>query len=136
MLTNNPQSLSGQSKKWSNIPKLTSSPFLDRKRRLETTLGARRLFYHILEDCKNLQDKKSRANYIVDDLRAPEAIQFSCDSDNFNIISECTTAQSAYLALCKYHDDSGGVTTANLFSELASARLSSVSKLKDHLLNF
>lgn len=136
MSTNDPQTSSGQSNNWSNIPKLTSSTFFDWKRRLETTLGARRLSSHILEDRSVPTDENARADYIVDDLRALEAIQFSCDSDNFNVISECSTARSAYLALCKYHDDSGGVTTANLFSELASTCLSSVSDLKEHLLKF
>lgn len=136
MSTNDPQTSSGQSNNWSNIPKLTSSTFFDWKRRLETTLGARRLSSHILEDRSVPTDENARADYIVDDLQALEAIQFSCESDNFNVISECSTARSAYLALCKYHDDSGGVTTANLFSELASTRLSSVSNLKEHLLKF
>lgn len=136
MSSNEPQSTTSQSNNWSNIPKLTSSTFFDWKRRLETTLGARRLSAHILEDKPVPTDSKAREDHIVDDLRALEAIQFSCDPDNFNVISDCTTARTAYLALCKYHDDSGGVTTANLFSELASARLSSVSELKDHLLKF
>lgn len=130
------QSSSQQSNNWSNIPKLTSSTFFDWKRRLETTLGARRLSSHILKETIIPTDPKSKADHIVDDLRALEAIQFSCDADNFNVISECTTARAAYLALCKYHDDSGGVTTANLFSELASTRLSSAGELKEHLQRF
>lgn len=130
------QSQSHQSNNWSNIPKLTSSSFFDWKRRLETTLGARRLSSHIFEDNQSPSDPKEKADYIVNDFRALKAIQFSCDIDNFNVISDCTTARSAYLALCKYHDDSGGVTTANLFSELASTKLISSADLKDHLIKF
>lgn len=50
MSTTDPQSIPSQSNNWANIPKLTSSTFFDWKRRLETTLGARRLSCHILED--------------------------------------------------------------------------------------
>lgn len=136
MSTNDNPSTSHQSNNWSNIPKLTASSFFDWKRRLETTLGARRLSSHILDDTPIPSEPNARSDFIVDDLRALEAIQFSCDTENFNFISDCTTARSAYLALCKYHNDSGGVTTANLFSELACSRLSSATDLKDHLLKF
>lgn len=136
MTSTDPQSTTSQSNNWSNIPKLTSSTFFDWKRRLKTTLGARRLSSHILDNKPVPLDPNAKEDYVVNDLRALEAIQFSCDPDNFNVISDCTSARSAYVALCKYHEDSGGVTTANLFSELASARLSSVSELKEHLLRF
>lgn len=129
-------STSHQSNNWSNIPKLTASSFCDWKRRLETTLRARRLSSHILDDTPLPTEPKEQSDYIVDGLRALEAIQFSCDTHNFNVISDCTTARSVYLALCEYHYDSGGVTTANLFSELASSRLTSSTDLKDHLLKF
>lgn len=130
------QTPSHQSNNWSNIPKLNSSTFFDWKRRIETTLGARRLYSHILEDTPIPTDPKLRTEHVFNEFRALEAIQFSCDADNFNIISDCKTARAAYLALCKYPDDLGGVTTANLFSELASSKLSSAADLKEHLLKF
>lgn len=130
------QTSSSQSNNWLNIAKLTSSSFFDWKRRLEMTLGARHLSTHILEEYTLPTESKAKADYIVNDLRALKSIQFSCDPDNFNVISECMTARRAYLALCKYNDDSGGVTTANLLLELANSILTSASELKDHLLQF
>ena len=40
------------------------------------------------------------------------------------------------MMLCKHHDDTGGLLTANLFSELVTMKLTSDGCLKDHLHQF
>lgn len=40
------------------------------------------------------------------------------------------------MKLCKHHDDAGGLSTANLFSDLVTLRLSSEGDLKDHIHRF
>lgn len=124
------------SDKWNNIPVLTSSNFFDWKLRLETALGARRLKKFILSDLPLPTDPIELETHQVNDARALEAIQSTIDPGNFQVISQSSTARSAYLAILKHHDDSGGISTAHLFSELATLRLTSNGSLADHLLKF
>lgn len=108
------------SDKWTSIPVLNSSNFFDWKLRLETALGARRLKKFISSNLPFPSDPNELETHQVNDARAREAIQCTIDPGNFQVISQCSTARSAYLAILKHHDDSGGLSTTHLFSELAT----------------
>lgn len=134
MSLNDLQTSSQQSNNWSKIFKLTASTFFNWKRRLETTLSVRSLSNKISEDIAIPVEAKQRAYHIVNDLKAPEVIQSSCDVDIFNVISNCSTAKASYVTLYQYHDDFGGLKTANMFSKIASSCLASASDLKYHFM--
>lgn len=69
-------------------------------------------------------------------MRALAAIHATIDNENFEVIRHCANPRQAFVKLCKHHDDAGGFSTANLFSDLVTLRLSSEGDLKDHIHRF
>ena len=136
MSTSNTEPSYPASDKWTSIPTLTSYNFFDWKLRLQTALGARRLKKYILSDLSFPEDPVKLEPHQVNNARALGAIQSTIDPGNFQVISQCTSARSAYRAILKHHNDSGGIATAHLFSEIATLRLTSDGNLAEHLLKF
>ena len=66
-------------------------------------------------------------------MRALAAIHATINKENFEVIRHCLNAREAYVKLCKHHDDAGGLSTANLFSDLVTLKLSSDGDLRDHI---
>lgn len=121
---------------YSGITKLTSSTFNDWKLRLTTVLGAQRLSKYILRDIIPPTDDKLLDDHETFSMKALAAIHATIDAENFEVIRSTTCPRKAYQMLCKHHDDTGGLSTANLFSELVTMRLGSDGCLKDHLHQF
>lgn len=69
-------------------------------------------------------------------MRALAAIHATIDKENFEVIRNCTSPREAFTKLCKHHDDAGGLSTANLFSDLVTLKLSSEGDLKEHIHQF
>lgn len=53
-------------------------------------------------------------------VSALSIIQTTVDSIHFQLVANCQTARQAYLAILAQYDDSGGLSTAMIFSELVS----------------
>jgi len=75
-------------------------------------------------------------DHITKDCAALNAIHSTIDEENMEIITSATTAREAYLALCEHHGDSGGMTTATMFFELVTMKLSPGSSVADHVHKF
>lgn len=121
---------------YASVPKLTSGTFNDWKLRLTTLLGAQRLDCYILTDVKTPTEAQALADHNANSLTALTALHITVDAENFQVIRTCSSPREAFLKLCKQHDDAGGLSTANIFTNLVSLRLSSDGSLADHLHSF
>lgn len=118
---------------YSSVPKLTTGTFNDWKLRLTTILGAQRLDKYILTDVDIPTEPQLIADHYANTMTALTALHITVDSENFQVIRSCSSPRDAYLKLCKQHDDAGGLSTANIFTDLVSLRLASDGSLADHL---
>lgn len=121
---------------YSTIVKLTSSTFNDWKLRLTTVLGAQRLSKYILKDIPVPTDPTELDEHKTNSLRALAAIHSTIDDENFQVIRSCSSPRDAFKALCKHHDDAGGLSTAHLFSDLVTLKLNPDKDLSDHIAKF
>lgn len=121
---------------YSGVTKLTSTSFNDWKLRLTTVLGAQRLSKYILRDVPPPTDENLLDDHETFSMKALAAIHATIDAENFEVIRSTSSPRVAFQTLCKHHDDNGGLSTANLFSELVTMRLDSNGSLKDHLHQF
>lgn len=124
------------SNSYSSVTKLTSTTFHNWKLRLETLLGAWKLRRFINEDTIPPTDPTSLDAHTTSDCQALNAIFSTIDDENFQVVSSCRTAREAFVALCKHHGDSGGISTATLFFELVNLRVTGDITIKDHVHNF
>lgn len=81
-------------------------------------------------------DERGLDDHETNLMRALAAIHATIDKENFEVIRDCLNPRDAYLKLCKHHDDAGGLSTANLFSDLVTLKLSSDGDLKEHIHQF
>lgn len=121
---------------YATVPKLTSGTFNDWKLCLTTILGAQRLDCYITNDVKEPTEPQALADHNANKMIALTALHITVDSENFQVIRNCTSPRDAYIKLCKQHDDAGGLSTANIFTDLVSLRLASDGSLADHLHSF
>lgn len=121
---------------YNSVTKLEKGTFNDWKLRLTTVLGAHRLSKFILRYVPVPVDEKELDDYETNSMRTLAAIHATIDGENFEAIRNCTGPREAYLKLCKHHDDAGGLSTANLFSDLVTLRMASDGDLKDHVHQF
>lgn len=121
---------------YNSVTKLESGTFNDWKLRLTTVLGAHRLSKFVLRDVNEPTDEKELDEFETNRMRALAAIHATIDGENFEVIRSCTGPREAYLKLCKHHDDAGGLSTANLSSDLVTLRMQSDGDLKDHVHKF
>lgn len=121
---------------YASVTKLETGTFNDWKLRLTTVLGAHRLSKFILRDVDVPSEGSARDDYDTNCMRALAAIHATVDAENFEVIRSCLSPRDAFLKLCKHHDDAGGLSTAHLFSDLVTLRLSSEGDLKDHIHHF
>lgn len=99
-------------------------------------MGAHRLAKYILRDVKAPEDEKALDDHETNSMRALAAIHATIDKENFEVIRHCSNPREAFMKLCKHHDDAGGLSTANLFSDIVTLKLSSEGDLKDHIHSF
>lgn len=121
---------------YSSIPKLSIGNFHVWKLRLETFLGAMKLRSFILTDLDTPSDGLLLDDHITKDCAALNAIHSTIDEQNMEIITSATSAREAYLALCQHHGDSGGMTTATMFFELVTMKLTPGGSVADHVHRF
>lgn len=121
---------------FSSIPKLSTGNFHVWKLRLETFLGAMKLRPYILSDIEAPSDTSLLDEYITKDCAALNAIHSTIDEENMEIVTSSTSAREAYLALCQHHGDSGGMTTATMFFELVTMKLSPGGSVGEHVHKF
>lgn len=121
---------------YSNVVKLSTGTFNDWKLRLTTVLGAQKLSKYILKDLDVPTDPTELENHETNLLRALAAIHSTIDDENFQVIRSFNCPKKAFQALCKHHDDAGGLSTAHLFSDLVTLRLNPDESLSDHLAKF
>lgn len=121
---------------YASVTTLATGTFNDWKLRLTTVMGAHRLSKFILRDVIAPEDPKSLDDHETNSMRAIAAIHATIDNENFEVIRHCSNPRDAYLKLCKHHDDAGGLSTANLFSDLVTLKLTSDGDLKDHIHQF
>lgn len=99
-------------------------------------LGAHRLSKYILQDVAAPVDDKELDDFETNNMRTLAAIHATINAENFEVVRNCTGPREAYLKLCKHHDDVGGLSTANLFSDLVTLRMTSDGDLKEHVHHF
>lgn len=121
---------------YASVPKLTSGTFNNWKLCLTTILGAQRLDGYILTDVKEPTDPQALADHNANLMTALTALHITVDTENFQVIRNCSSPRDAFIKLCKQHDDAGGLSTANIFTDLVSLRLASDGSLSDHLHSF
>lgn len=142
MATSTTQSVGGENSSsfgmnaYNSVTKLELGTFNDWKLRLTTVLGAHRLSKYILRDVATPIDEKELDDHETNNMRTLAAIHATIDGENFEVIRNCTGPREAYIKLCKHHDDAGGLSTANLFSDLVTLRMHSDGDLKDHVHKF
>lgn len=115
---------------YSSVTTLESGTFNDWKLRLTTVMGAHRLSKYFLRDVKVPQDEKALDDHETNLMRELAAIHATIDKENFEVVRHFSNPREAFIKLCKHHDDAGGLSTANLFSDLVTLRLSSEGDLK------
>lgn len=118
---------------YSTVPKLKTGAFDYWKLRLTTIPGAQRLGQFILSDVSPPTDPEKLADHTAQSMAAVTALHITVDDENFQIIRGCSSPRDAYDKLCKQHKDAGGLSMANLFTNLVSLRLSSDGSLAEHL---
>lgn len=99
-------------------------------------MGAHRLSKFILRDVIAPDDPKALDDHETNLMRALAAIHATIDKENFEVVRHCMNPREAFVKLCKHHDDAGGLSTANLFSDLVTLKLSSDGDLKEHIHHF
>lgn len=121
---------------YASVTKLETGTFNDWKLRLTTVMGAHRLFQYILREVEAPIDLQALDDHKTNLMRALAAIHATINSENFEVVRHFANPREAFMNLCKHHDDAGGLSTANLFSDLVTLRLSSDGDLKDHIHRF
>lgn len=121
---------------YSGVTKLTSTTFNNWKLRLTTVLGAQQLSKFILRNITPPTDESLLDDHETLSMKALAAIHATIDAENFEVIRSTSCPRKAFVMLCKHHDDTGGLLTANLFLELVTMKLTSDGCLKDHLHQF
>lgn len=121
---------------YANVTKLTSTTFHNWKLRLETLLGAYKLWRFILEEIPTPTDPTLLESHQTSDFQALSAIHSTIDDKRFQIVSSCATAYKAYQAICRHHGYSGGISTATLFFELVNLWVTQDITIKDHIHRF
>lgn len=118
--------------------KLSTGTFNDWKLKLTTVLGAQRLSKFILKDLTppDESDEVALENFETNSLRALAAIHATIDDENFQVVRSCTSPREAFQLLCKHHDDAGGLSTAHLFSDLVTLKMTSDDNLNEHIHKF
>lgn len=102
---------------------------------LLTYSRAQRLSKYLEKDLPEAPpDQKEEFDF--NDAQALSLIHSTVDSSNYQIIANCNTACSAFLALCSHHNDGGGLTTASIFSDLVTMKLANPNDLETHLHQF
>lgn len=74
----------------------------------------------MLNDVTAPTDPLALAGHNANKMTALTAHHITVDSENFQVIRNYTSPREAYLKLCKQHDDAGGLSTANIFTDLVS----------------
>lgn len=90
----------------------------------------------ILSDIDPPTDAALLDDHITKDCAALNAIHSTIDGENMEIITSASLAREAYIALCEHHGDSGGMTTATMFFELVTMKLSSGGSVANHVHRF
>lgn len=121
---------------YTSIPKLSMGNFHVWKLRLETFLGAMKLRPFILSDIETHSDPSKLDDHVTKDCAALNAIHSTIDEENMEIITSASSAREAFLALCEHHGDSGGMTTATMFFELVTMKLSPGGSVAEHVHKF
>lgn len=121
---------------YSSVTKLQTGTFNHWKLRLTTVLGAHRLSKYILREVDTPIDQAACDDYDTNCMRALAAIHATVDAENFEVIRNCLSPRDAFVKLCEHQDDAGGLSTAHLFSDLVTLRLSSDGNLKEHIHQF
>ena len=118
---------------YSTVPKLKTGTFNNWKLRLTTILGAQRLEKFISSEVVPPTNPDDLADHMANSMATLTALHITVDDENFQIICGCSSPRDAYEKLCRQHDDAGGLSTANLFTDLVSLRLTSDGSLTNHL---
>lgn len=121
---------------YASVTTLETVTFNDWRLRLTTVMGAHRLSKYILRDVEPPTESRALDEHETNQMRALAAIHATIDKENFEVVRHCLDPREAFVKLCKHHDDAGGLSTANLFSDLVTLRLSSDGDLKDHIHRF
>lgn len=120
----------------SSITQLSKYTFHDWKLRLKTSLGAAGLSDYILLDQCPPTDPKEKRKFETNDLKALSVIQATVDKNHFQIIAQCENARSAFTAITRHFEDSGGIAVVMVFYKLVTLKLSSDASLSEHLHQF
>lgn len=121
---------------FTNLTVLKKGNFHEWKAKVVTALSAARLGPFILSDQSPPTDPSKLDEHIVRNFQALSIIQSSVDSKHFQLVANSQSAREAYLAILSQYDDSGGLSTAMIFSELVSLRLDHGGNLSDHVTKF
>lgn len=121
---------------FSNLTVLKKGTFHEWKAKIVTALNAARLVRFILTDQIPPDDASKLEEHTVRDYQALSIIQTLVDSEHFQLVANASSARQAYLNILAHYDDSGGLSTAMLFSDLVSLRLEESGNLSDHVHRF
>lgn len=118
---------------FSSVPRLSPGTFHVWKLRIETLLGSLKLQSFILEDFERPKDPMQLDKYKTRDCAALNAINLTVDNENLKIITSATTARQAHLALCSHYGDTSVLSTATLFYDLVTLKISAGDNISDHV---
>lgn len=116
----------------SNLPILKKGNFNKWTAKITTALYAARLGHFILSDQSPPSDTTKLDEYTTRSYQALFITQTSVDSEHFQLVANATTPREAFLAILAQYNDSGGLPTAVIFSELVSLRLEGEGDLSEH----
>lgn len=121
---------------FNNVTILKKGTFHEWKANIVTAFNAARLTPFVLTDQPLPDDPTKREEHIVKDYQALSVIQTTVDSEHFQLVANAQSAPAAFLCILAQYDDSGGLSTAMIFSDLVSLRLDEGGSLSDHLHRF
>lgn len=117
---------------YSGLTKPNSTTFNDWKLQLTTVLGAQRLSKCILRDITPPTDEKALDDHETFSIKTLTAIHATINAEISEVICLTSCPRLAFKMLRKHHNDTYGLSTAKLFSELVTMRLSSDGSFKNH----
>lgn len=121
---------------FSNLTILKKGTFHEWKAKIITALSAARLGSFVLTDQSPPTDPVKLEEHTVRNFQALSIIQTTVDSEHFQLVANAQTARAAYLSILAQYDDSGGLSTAMIFSDLVSLRLEDDGELSSHIHRF
>lgn len=118
---------------FSNLTIPKKGTFHKWKANIVTALNTAQLGPFVLTDQPLPTDPSKQEEYILKDYQALSIIQKTVDSKHFQLVANAQNTWSAFLSILAQYDNSGGLSTAMIFSDIVSLKLDDGGNLSEHL---